>query len=212
MSIFDYIFVSIFWLLVLFLAYKDFKAIRDQHRIMFAVYSFLILLLLWVGLFIGVTPGSRDYADYRMTRDLFGTSITLGQPEIEYHSERAFNGDGYSIEVYKLNKGEINKIPDAQQKIQSLPTRPSSRSHWQQTFWRQTPIKAEEEHLLEFALMGDASDEGVEKGRTLLNELAHKPGHYYSYFYFMHGQYPGDIDFFLFSPSKNLLILVNLNT
>jgi hypothetical protein len=195
------------------MVYKAYKAIRVRRRIAFAVYSVLILLLLWAGFFIGVTPGSRAYADYQMTRDLFGIGFILAHPENEYNSERAFNGDGYTIEVYKLNDSEVNKILSLlSQQAQNLPARPSYRSHWQQTFWRQTPIKREEQQFLEFALMEHVSDTDLEKEHKLLNDLAHEPGHYYSYFYFMHGTYPGDIDFFLLSPSKHLFILVNHNT
>jgi|SRR3972149_2681135 len=168
----DYIFLSIFWLIIFFLAFKAFKAIKGQSRKMFAVYSILILLLLWAGLNIGVTPGSRAYTDYKITRDLFGTGIILGQPELEYNTERSFHGDGYSIEVHTLNDGEVNKILRMfSQKIQGLPIRFSYRSHWQQTFWRQTPIKPEDEQFLEFALMEHASDAGLKESHKLLRNL-----------------------------------------
>lgn len=200
-------------MLVLFLSYKAFKAIRGRGRIKFAIYTVIILALLWAGLLIGVTPGSRAYADYRMTRDLFGIGFSLGNPEIEYNSDRSFHGDGYTIEAYKLSDDMVHKlisIPSDQLRI--LPTRPSYRSHWQQTFWRQTPIRSEEQQFLEFALMEHVSDAGLESAHKLLNQLAHEPEHYYSYFYYMHDQYQGDIDFFLFSPGKRLFILVNHNT
>ena len=80
MQISNYIVLAAFWMLVLFLSYKAFKAFHVRRRIEFAIYAVLILSLLWAGLFIGVTPGSRAYADYGMTRNLSARVFSSDTP------------------------------------------------------------------------------------------------------------------------------------
>ena len=162
---------------------------------------------------MGFTPGASAYARYRYTHDLFGRSFALGSPRLSYHSSRAFNGDGYSVEVFDTSEtlaGWVSSPPP--EFTTTYPVRPSYRSHWSGVHWRQTPISADDQKFLEFALGEYADSNDLKAAKELLERLAKEPGHYFAYFYYMHGEYVGDLDFFLISPSKRVFISLNSNT
>jgi hypothetical protein len=202
-----------FWALVIFLGWRAFKRFRNRHYAFAALFALLAFLILWGGLFIGFTPGSRAYADYRMTRCYFGTGFILGKPYLTYDSERDFNGDGYSISVYKLSERTTRKLRKPKEAFfQDLPAKPSFRSHWQSKAWHPTPIIDDDLQFLEFALLERGHDSQLEKAQQLLRRLTHEPEHFYACFYFMHAHNPGDVDFFLLSPKERIFIMVNHNT
>jgi len=144
---------------------------------------------------------------------MFGRRFLLGSPRLSYDSRRSFNGDGYSIQVYDISEALSRwaSSPPADFST-SYPVRPSVRSDWTGVRWRPTPISAEDQKFMEFALATYADHKDFKEAKELLEMLAKEPGHYFAYFYKMHGEYVGNLDFFLISPSKRVFISLNTNT
>lgn len=55
--------------------------------------------------------------------------------------------------------------------------------------------------------MERADSKDLDATKKLLERFANEPGHYIAYFYYMHGGYVGNVDFFLLSPTEQIFIL-----
>lgn len=209
-----YGFIAAFWVSIILASWAAYRRIRA--RLIFRALGFvcIVVTLLWAGLELRLIPGASAYAQYRYTRNLFGRGFYLGEPRLSYHSRRSFNGDGYSIELFgapeRLTRLANSPPPDF---TFGYPIRPSYRSKWSGIQWRPTPISTIDRKFLEFALRASFSDNSdLKTAQMLLEQYANEPGHYFAYFYFMHGESVGNVDFFLLSPSKGIFIAVNSNT
>lgn len=208
-----YAFVAAFWAGIFFAGRAVYHAARSRRYGRCVGFSVLIVALLWGGLFVGLTPGASAYARFRYSRELFGRGFALGAPRHSYDSPRAFNGDGYSIEVFTTSDALTRWATSPPTEFgTTYPVLPSVRSRWSAIHWRSTPVGPDERKFLEFALMERADSKDLEAARKLLERLANEPGHYFACFYFMHGDYVGNVDFFLLSPSERVFISVNHNT
>ena len=209
----SYAFVAAFWVAIFFAGRAAVRGVRSRRYVRSIGFSLLVVALLWAGLHLGLTPGASAYARYRYLRELFGRSFALASPRLSYHSARSFNGDGYSIEVFDtpdaLSRWASSPPPEF---TTQFPMRPSYRSHWSGVHWRQTPISADDQKFIEFALGEQADSSDLKAAKELLARLVKEPGDYFAYFYYMHGKHVGDLDFFLLSPSERVFIMLNSNT
>jgi hypothetical protein len=162
---------------------------------------------------------------------LVGRPFLLGSPVFAFDSERAFNGDGYSIYRYNLPASIAEGLQRPPETFfTTLPKKPSYRSEWKTKYWRRTPVDQSEQEFVQFAApmgnfpngmrsepgfveLGDAARREAE----FLQQLLREEDNYYAYFYFMAGPWngitwPGDIDFFVLSPRRRVLYVINNNT
>lgn len=200
------------------------------RRIRWRWYSDLPLpVLILVGLIIvpglewGLLPGAGYYNDLRLTHTATGNAFLLGDPKLDYETDRSFHGDGYSIGVYRLSAStatEFEGPPD--ELFEDGPGRPWFRKDWQRLEWRRTPVRDEDQPLLRFALRHPLEQNNLEgegpddaEARRMLRDLAQKKGAYYGGLYNLHGESKGsvgDLDFFLIHPAERIFIVVNHNT
>lgn len=209
----EFAFAATFWVLIVFAGRGVYRAGRSRRYARGVGFSTIIVLLLWGGLFVGITPGASAYARYRYSRELFGRCFALWTPQYSYDSPWTFNGDGYSIKVFTTSDALARwaKSPPSDFGT-TYPVLPSFRSHWSALHWRATPVSAKERKFLEFALMRTADSNDLDAAQKLLERLANEPGHYFACFYFLHDDDVGNVDFFLLSPSERVFICVNHNT
>jgi len=174
----------------------------------------LLFLVVFPGLTWGILPGSSVYQDLIRTRKLTGKSFLLGEPKLSEHSERFFNGDGSSIVVYSISDKVASGLTDPSARFfEGFPLRPGYRSDWEATRWRKTPSQPMDEVFIKFVGINTETKEfGHDNPRHVAARLLTEEGNFYSYFYYMHGDYPGNVDVFIISPKERLLVIANLNT
>lgn len=150
--------------------------------------------------------------DARYFQGLFATSIRLSPPVFRYDSPRAFNGDGYTFEVYPLPpeiRQRFARFNPSQ--MAELPRRPDYRSHWKASSWHRSPATEADRKYVDCAFaFGGSAELGrfqEEAKRVLATTSA-----YLSYFYFDHGNHPGNVDLFIIDLERDRLFLINLNT
>jgi hypothetical protein len=169
--------------------------------------AFLVLM--------GISWIVNELAHERYLEGLCDTKVDLGRPIFEYDSERAFNGDGYSISVYELPSSIRARFEAADDRLLSdFPKHPSYRDHWSFERWRRSPFDEKFQKYLDFALSSYDSDRASglsEQFESIRNALS-GDGAYYAFFYYSHGDYPGDIDLFIVDLKGNRLYFINHNT
>jgi hypothetical protein len=153
-----------------------------------------------------------------LTRIAFGRAFRLGEPICEYHSERSFNGDGYSIAVFRVPEGRsFDSAVEATLNDPRYPEKPRYRDGWKLKLWTSTPPAEGEQVFIDFCLEDyGVKNQGLDQARGYLKLLMSEPGIYYAYFYFLHdfdgGTNVGGIDFFIYSPARRIFLTVNHNT
>ena len=168
--------------------------------------------VVYVGL-LYVADGLNDrYQEAKYFRDVFAVSGKFSSPTFSYYSERAFNGDGYSIEVFALPECIRKRFATFDGKaMAAFPQKPEYRNKWKTSPWRETPALPSDKKYIDFALTSFGSTE-VQRYQDVIRELLSKKGVYVVYFYFDHGDYPGDIDLFVVDPINDHLYVINFNT
>jgi len=200
------VFIQARKLVVRFKANEKGKAIRS---------AITFLLLVWLGLTVGVLPGSGMLKDLKFSIGNTGRAFLLGTPSMQYHSERGLNGDGYSISVYELSDrtAAYFESPDEEFFETSL-SMSWRRSGWTPSKWRETPARPNP-HYLNIRTLVTPRDAGYELSE-LFHEIWEQPGNYYAYranlFEREEGTHIGDIDLYLISPDKKVFIKINSNT
>ncbi len=146
---------------------------------------------------------------------VFDTKFDLGKPLFEYDSERAFNGDGYSIAVYKLPDVVRKRFEQPDDRLLSaFPERSSDRSHWSVESWRQSPVDSRFAKHVSFALSAYDQQENsklMDVFNAIQTALAGATA-YYSFFSYSPGGYVGNIDFFLVDLANGKIYIINHNT
>ncbi|MBK1830839.1 hypothetical protein JIN77_08890 [Verrucomicrobiaceae bacterium R5-34] len=178
----------------------------------------LLLALLLAQLYImggplRVLPGSGILHERSQMKSLTGHAFRLNPTGKAVHTERSFLGDGTSMEMFVLPEHVAVAWQDPAQHLRSeFPQRGRYRSDWQVERWKATPPRVEEQAFVQFAEHACQSD----SNRALFMSLLQEEGNYYSYFYNMHGTGTdanvGNIDFFILSPGRRLLVIINVNT
>jgi hypothetical protein len=95
--------VFVFWMV---------KTWRRGRKWVFVAQSAVVLAAVGTAIFLlDLTPAFHWYWERRQAKDnlhwaqeLTGVSFPFGKPLYCYDSERAFNGDGYSLAVYELEQ------------------------------------------------------------------------------------------------------------
>lgn len=167
------------------------------------------------GLLAGVSSIVNAGAYDRYLEGLFDTEVDLGPPIFAYDSERAFNGDGYSISVYELPSGIRARFEGADEKLLSeYPKHPSYRNHWSFERWRRSPFDDQFKGYLDFALSnydaGNAS--GLNSHFEAIRSALKKEGSFYAFFYNRPAGNLGDVDFFIVDLMDGRLYIINHNT
>ncbi|KLU07474.1 hypothetical protein RISK_000552 [Rhodopirellula islandica] len=157
-----------------------------------------------------------DHAGYRSyLNNVYDASVVLGPPVFEYNSERSFNGDGYSFEVYKLPDSVRSRLqaPDGRL-FADFPKRPTYRDHWETKHWREAPLDPAFSEDLSFAL--SSYDESKATGLTEhfdnIRSSITRNGTFYSCFKYDPGDYPGNIDLFIVDLHAGRIYHINHNT
>jgi hypothetical protein len=169
--------------------------------------AFLVLM--------GVSWIVNELAHERYLEGLYDTRVDLGTPIFEYDSERAFNGDGYSISVYELPPPIRARFASADARLLSdFPKRPSYRDHWSFERWRRSPFDDKFQKYLDFALSSYDADRasGLSEQFDYIRKALSGDRAYYAFFYYSHGDYPGNIDLFIVDLEGNRLYSINHNT
>ena len=158
-------------------------------------------------LLVGATPIANSYASDRYFRDLYDTDVELADPKFEYDSDRAFNGDGYSISIHDLPTKIRDRFEDPDSRLlNEFPKRPHYRSDWSVVTWKATPFDSGIDKYLNFALVGSSAH-----SKEIRDALSRK-GAFYAFFHYDHGGSPGNIDFFIVDLVSGLLYSINVNT
>lgn len=136
-----------------------------------------------------------------------------------YHTKRAWNGDGYSIQIFEINEKTIKQFLDSKKNFLNPHLKLyDDRENWNKKNWKRSPLPKNEMIYSEFALTGLAKQNSVIYGRnenieTFINTILNEKGNYYAYFYSLQSEgNVGNIDFFIISPNRRLLIVINNNT
>lgn len=156
---------------------------------------------------------SKIHANY--LAGLYDCEVTLGAAIYEYDSDRAFNGDGYSLSVHELPATIRRRFEAVDQRLLTeYPKHPSYRNHWSFEHWREAPFDDKFKEYLDFALSsydaGMAPELNLHFG-AIRNALARK-GTYYAFFYNSPTNHIGDIDLFIVDLVKGRLYSINHNT
>lgn len=153
-------------------------------------------------------------AKARELNAIYDTPVSLPAPVFSYDSERAFNGDGYSISTYDLPESIRHRFQKPDQRLLGeFPARPSYRSHWKTVNWKPGPLPPSLEQYVEFALGEYSRDKkGLSEQFSAIRKALEKPTTFYSFFYNDPGKYVGDIDFFVIDLEDGKLYIINNNT
>lgn len=158
-------------------------------------------------LLIGLTRLALSIADDHYLQDLYDTEVDLGLAIFEHNSTRSFNGDGDSISVYHLPNKIRSRFESVDKRLLTdFPKLPSYRDNWKVRPWREAPFDEADKQYLDFALFGASG-----KSKEICKALSRK-GTYYAFFYYNHGDHPGNIDFFIVDLVEGRLYSINVNT
>lgn len=154
------------------------------------------------------------YEEAKYWEGLFSVSTKMADPIFSYHSERAFNGDGYSIEVFALPDVVAKRFLALDGALtKDFPKRPDYRSHWKTFPWRRAPFDVRLNEYLEFAEMGGRGLPGVDvQIARIRTALAHSSTYYAIFYNRPDKGYLGDVDFFLVDLEAGLVYTINFNT
>ncbi len=157
----------------------------------------------------------NELAHERYLEGLYDTRVDLGTPIFEYDSERAFNGDGYSISVYELPSPIRARFASADARLLSdFPKHPSYRDHWSFERWRRSPFDEKFQEYLDFALSrydaGNVSE--LTNHFEAIRSALKREGSFYAFFYNRPSGYLGDVDFFIVDLVGGRLYSINHNT
>lgn len=201
------------------IGYETFKAFRRKEK--GKAYKLLILLLVLIlvpGFYLRILPGSHFFwkpiekaEERNYNLELTGFEFNNEDLIYKYESERFFNGDGYSICIYKIDDATAKyfKMPNDEFFIKYPKT--SLRNHWKSVFWKSTPFNPNEQKFLDFA------HSPLKELDYELEDLLNEEGNYYGYQYYLHNYNKdkstiGNIDFYIISPSRKLIVKINHNT
>ena len=149
----------------------------------------------------------ESYIKAQYDRNIYDSDGNLGDPIYEHHPERSFNGDGSSISIYDLPPKIRSRFENPDSKLlEDFPKRPDYRDDWKVMRWREAPIDEEFNQYTNFALFG-ASNYSSDIKKALSRK-----GTYYAFFYYDHGENPGNIDFFIVDLVGGRIYSINVNT
>ncbi|OUS19110.1 hypothetical protein A9Q93_02750 [Nonlabens dokdonensis] len=200
-------------------AYRIYKSIRAKEKKRSYRLTFLMLFLLVLPNILWRTlPGSDIIwypVDWVMIRnynyELTGLKFSNGESVYKNESERAFNGDGYSINIYKLDDEVAQYFMSPNEDFFNNYPKRGIRDDWQITHWKKTPHNQSEKGFVGFAY-SQLYDLNFE-----LEDLLIEEGNYYAYKHDMYDvfdpdYYRGNIDFYIICPKRKIIVKINHNT
>lgn len=183
--------------------------IKRQRWRFFTVLGTIWLLMLIPGYLTNILPGSTIVNDVIESRRLTGTSFLMGSPIAHYESEVAFNGDGYSIYIFRISPATAKYFQNPPNDFfNSYPRRPWYRHDWGTHHWTRIPLTAEEQEYVEFGLDGDLGNPKCELAVAEARRLLAEKGTCVSYFH----KATANIDLFILSPTSGRMVMINFNT
>lgn len=196
-----------------------FKAFRNKNKPKFYRLSIILLILILIpGVFWRIIPGSdlvwrpiEKVQEKTYNKELTGFEFNFGESIYKYESQRDFNGDGYSIWIYKIDDQTVEYFKNPKEEFFNQYPQTELRSHWQSEFWKSTPFNKEEQKFFDFA------HSELNELEFELEDLLNEKGNYYAYEYYIHdfGEdrvYVGNIDFYILCPNRKLIVKINHNT
>ena len=218
------IWIYLIFLLIQFIAYpilliKFIRAIFNKDRSKIKIVSiWLLALLFFSGLVFKILPGSKYFwwpieaiESKSYTKNLMGISFILPEPIYEFDSGRDFFGDGSSLTIYELEERVIENLVTSDSIFFSQYPKQGIRSDWGIEKWTKTPLSSEHQDAYYFASQVDNSS------KYNLNEILTEDGNYFAYKYYLSSfstieKHYMNIDFYLISPKRRILIVINVNT
>lgn len=202
----------------LILAYGIVRGIRKKNKKHVIVLSSVLLALILIpGYFLRILPGSNflwkpydRYQERQHNFQLTGFEFNEGISIYKYETERAFNGDGYSIWINKINDETVEYFKNPSTDFFKQYPSKSIRSDWQHEVWKRTPFNKEEKKFLDFA------HHSLTELEFELEDLLNENGNYYSYQYKMLEPSDGksmvwNIDFQIICPKRKMIVTINHN-
>lgn len=179
-----------------------------------------LILFLFSGFFFSILPGSNIFwwpfnriNELTYTNSILGKPIHLGTPVYEFESNPTFNGDGFSYAEYKLSENNASYFKSPKDNFFTDYPKKGIRDDWQIRTWTTTPLKETDQNAFNFISVYDMYSDYKVDSHYNLEEILKEEGNIYSYRYYLHrDQHFGNIDFYIISPNKRLIILINHNT
>ncbi len=157
-------------------------------------------------------PGSEAISNRLYVQELTGNQFWV-TASFKNTSERAFNGDGYSIYIYDISDDVANSFltpsPDF---FTEFPK--SDRDSWTKVTWRKSPIKESENKIVDFAIWSRSTlpESNKLKENKLIRKILSEKGNYYAYAVSIQSYGVSNVDFYILSPKEKKLICINHNT
>ncbi len=178
------------------------------------IYQLSVPTVIYIVIFaVTATIDHFEYSNY--LRNIYDTDFSFDDATFEYHSDRSFNGDGYSLSVYPLPSEIRNRFenPDSALKNE-FPKKPNYRKDWDSQTWREAPYLIYQKRYFDFALQSHYSESNkefekyIEKARKAIESK----NTFYSFFVQVHSYGVADIDLFIVDLEENLVYSINFNT
>lgn len=194
------------------------------------------VLFIVLSIFFGIFAISLIWVNWRfigLTKDTFSINYGIDKTILSFDSERDFHGDGFSIEVFQLDKESkdyyINPPLDF---FSNYPKRLYHLNDCEIIKWRKTPQRRDDIFKTSFAIE-DAYYESppldsmngslgrtplicspedyheIEKYLLYSEKILNTSGSYYSMFFCDHSYKLYAIDLFIISPKDGILIKIN---
>ncbi len=201
------------------LGFKIIKAFikKDRPRL-YKLFGLLLILILVPGFFWQILPGSDFFwgpiekvHEKNYNEELTGFEFHDGELLYEYVTERAFNGDGYSIWIYEIDEETARYFKNPNPDFFTKYPNPEFRSDWETEYWKKTPFDTNEQKFLDFA------HSSLDEMDFELEDLLNESGNYYAYKYYIQNfsegrSYVANIDFYIICPDRKLIVKINHNT
>ena len=185
----------IFWIYRIIKAYK--KGYKKSFWIQSSILGIILIFVTWQ---LQIFPFSKNFYIKERTEKLTGKSFWSWE-EYDYE-ELGIRGEGYTLDIYEFNDEMADFFSD--------PTTDFTQNFPPEEFadikWTKTPVKETDIETLEFVTPTYAGWNGeiVEK-QEFIRTIAKEEGGLYAY------KKTGGTDFYLISPKRNLIIMINHN-
>ena len=184
---------------------------RTRFKLILNVTLFSIMFI-YLTYQTRMLPGSQAISDRFYVAELTGNQFWV-TASFQNNSERAFNGDGYSIYIYEISDDVANSfLTPTSGFFTEFPK--SDRNSWTKVTWSKSPIKESEHKILDFAIWtrSTLAESNKLKETKLIRRILAEKGNYYAYAVSIQSYGVSDVDFYILSPKEKKLICINKNT
>ena len=185
----------IIWIVRLFRLYR--KGKKKSFAIQVSILTVLLIILTWE---LQIFPLSKNFYIQDRTTELTGKKFWSWE-EFDYE-EISVRGEGYTLDIFKFSEETAEYFKNPKKEFfDSFPTK-----EFADIRWTRTPVKENEQEILEFATPTYGGWKGqIIDRQDFIRQIANQPGAYYSY------DDGGSTNFYLIAPNKRLVILINHN-